>query len=208
MGARPDEALAAQASDGSSRKWWALIAICGGTFMLLVDLTIVQVALPRIQRELHASFTNLQWVIDAYALTLSALILTSGTLADRVGRKRVFVGGLASVHARLAAVRPVRQHQLADLRTGSAGLWRRCHVRDLACTRRAGVPWARAGGRDRRVGSDGRRGRGSGALDRRPAHRWSRLAVDLLRQHPDRPLDDVHLRDADGQRARSRRRAA
>jgi EmrB/QacA subfamily drug resistance transporter len=73
---------------------WTLIAICGGTFMLLVDVTIVQVALPRIQRDLHASFTNLQWVIDAYALTLSALILTSGALADRVGRKRIFIGGL------------------------------------------------------------------------------------------------------------------
>ena len=89
-GADPDGA----AERDASRKWWALVAICGGTFMLLVDVTIVQVALPRIQRELHASFTNLQWVIDAYALTLSALILTSGTLADRVGRKRVFVGGL------------------------------------------------------------------------------------------------------------------
>jgi len=77
------------------RRWWALIAICGGTFMLLVDVTIVQVALPRIQRDLHASFTDLQWVIDAYALTLSALILTSGSLADRIGRKRVFIGGLA-----------------------------------------------------------------------------------------------------------------
>ncbi|MHB8233048.1 MAG: MFS transporter [Solirubrobacteraceae bacterium] len=80
---------------GLARRWWALIAICGGTFMLLVDVTIVQVALPRIQHDLHASFTNLQWVIDAYALTLSALILTSGTLADRIGRKRVFTGGVA-----------------------------------------------------------------------------------------------------------------
>ena len=96
MGSSPGGAAAAPAAAGreASRKWWALVAICGGTFMLLVDVTIVQVALPRIQRELHASFTNLQWVIDAYALTLSALILTSGTLADRVGRKRVFVGGL------------------------------------------------------------------------------------------------------------------
>src|ERR1700740_707263 len=78
-----------------ARRWWALIAICAATFMLLVDLTIVQVALPRIQSDLHASFTNLQWVIDAYALTMSALILTSGTLADRIGRKRVFLGGVA-----------------------------------------------------------------------------------------------------------------
>jgi EmrB/QacA subfamily drug resistance transporter len=88
---RPDES-----NEGRlARRWWALIAICGGTFMLLVDVTIVQVALPRIQHDLHASFTNLQWVIDAYALTLSALILTSGSLADRIGRKRVFTGGVA-----------------------------------------------------------------------------------------------------------------
>ena len=80
---------------GLDRRWWALIAICAATFMLLVDVTIVQVALPRIQRDLHASFTSLQWVIDAYALTLSALILTCGTLADRIGRKRVFLSGVA-----------------------------------------------------------------------------------------------------------------
>jgi EmrB/QacA subfamily drug resistance transporter len=71
-----------------------LIAILGATFMLLVDVTIVQVALPDIQRDLHASFTSLQWVIDAYALVLAALILNSGALADRFGRKRVFVGGV------------------------------------------------------------------------------------------------------------------
>ncbi len=88
------EPPAEQREAGIARRWWALIAICGGTFMLLVDVTIVQVALPRIQHQLHASFTNLQWVIDAYALTLSALILTSGTLADRIGRKRVFIGGV------------------------------------------------------------------------------------------------------------------
>jgi EmrB/QacA subfamily drug resistance transporter len=80
---------------GLARRWWALIAVCGATFMLLVDVTIVQVALPRIEVDLHASFTNLQWIIDAYALALSALILTCGTLADRIGRKRVFIGGLA-----------------------------------------------------------------------------------------------------------------
>jgi EmrB/QacA subfamily drug resistance transporter len=95
VGAERTESPAAAARAGDARRrWWALIAICGATFMLLVDVTIVQVALPRIQQDLHASFTNLQWVIDAYALTLSALILTSGSLADRIGRKRVFIGGL------------------------------------------------------------------------------------------------------------------
>jgi EmrB/QacA subfamily drug resistance transporter len=77
------------------RHWWTLIAVCLATFMLLVDVTIVQVALPTIQRKLHTSFSDLQWLISAYALSLSALILTSGAVADRLGRKRVFLFGLA-----------------------------------------------------------------------------------------------------------------
>jgi EmrB/QacA subfamily drug resistance transporter len=76
------------------RKWWTLIAVCGATFMLLVDVTIVQVALPTMQRELHANFADLEWVISAYAVSLAALLLTQGTLADRFGRKRIFVAGL------------------------------------------------------------------------------------------------------------------
>ena len=79
---------------GLERRWWTLIAVCGATFMLLVDVTVVQVALPTIQRDLGGSFTDLQWVIDAYALTLAAFILTCGSLADRFGRKTVFVVGI------------------------------------------------------------------------------------------------------------------
>jgi EmrB/QacA subfamily drug resistance transporter len=78
----------------AGRNWWALGAVCGATFMLLVDVTIVQVALPRIHRDLHASFTQLQWVIDAYALTLAALVLTGGSIADHFGRRNVFAGGV------------------------------------------------------------------------------------------------------------------
>lgn len=63
--------------------------------MLLVDVTIVQVALPTIQRRLHAGFSDLEWVIDAYALSLASVILTCGALADRYGRKRVFLAGVA-----------------------------------------------------------------------------------------------------------------
>src|SRR2546421_12295295 len=62
--------------------------------MLLVDITIVNVALPSIQRQLHASLTGLQWVVDAYAVSLAALILTAGALADRFGRKLVFAVGI------------------------------------------------------------------------------------------------------------------
>src|ERR1700712_236863 len=77
-----------------NQKWWTLIAVAVGVFMLLVDVTIVNVALPDIERALHASLSDLQWVIDAYALTLAALQLTAGSLADRFGRKRLFAIGL------------------------------------------------------------------------------------------------------------------
>jgi EmrB/QacA subfamily drug resistance transporter len=76
------------------RKWWTLLAVCVATFMLLLDVTVVNVALPYIQRDLHSSFTDLQWVVDAYALTLAALLLTAGSLADRLGRRAVFLAGL------------------------------------------------------------------------------------------------------------------
>ncbi len=76
------------------RKWWTLIAVCLGTFMLLLDVTIVNVALPSIQTSLKASFSDLQWVVDAYALMLAALLLTTGSLADLFGRRRVFAIGL------------------------------------------------------------------------------------------------------------------
>lgn len=76
------------------RKWLPLVAICAGTFMLLVDVTIVTVALPSLAEGLHTSFSSLQWVVDAYALTLAALVLGAGSLGDRIGHRRVFIGGL------------------------------------------------------------------------------------------------------------------
>src|ERR1700754_591482 len=75
-------------------KWWTLIAVCVATFMLLLDVTVVNVALPYIERDLGSSFEDLQWVIDAYALTLAAFLLTAGSIADDMGRRRVFVVGL------------------------------------------------------------------------------------------------------------------
>ncbi len=76
------------------RKWWTLVVVGAGTFMLLLDVTIVVVALPDIQRALHASLADIQWVVDAYALTLASLLLTTGVLADRYGRRRLFAIGL------------------------------------------------------------------------------------------------------------------
>src|SRR5215510_478882 len=76
------------------RKWWPLAAVCAGAFMLLVDVTIVNVALPDMARELHTTFPDLQWVIDLYALVLAALVLTVGAVADKFGRRRLYVIGL------------------------------------------------------------------------------------------------------------------
>src|SRR3954447_24580811 len=77
-----------------NRKWWTLIVVSIATFMLLLDITIVNVALPSIERDLNANFADLQWVIDAYALTLAAMLLTGGSLADILGRRLIFVIGV------------------------------------------------------------------------------------------------------------------
>ena len=76
------------------RKWWTLIAVCTATFMLLLDITVVNVALPDIQQSLHASFSDLQWVVDAYSLTLAAFLLTAGVAGDIYGRRKIFAIGL------------------------------------------------------------------------------------------------------------------
>lgn len=78
------------------RKWWALVAVCLGIFMLILDINVVSVALPDIQRSLHSSFSDLQWVIDAYSLTLASFLLTAGAAGDMFGRRRLFVIGLTA----------------------------------------------------------------------------------------------------------------
>jgi EmrB/QacA subfamily drug resistance transporter len=78
----------------SPRRWWALAATSFGLFMALLDVTIVNVALPTIGDDLKASFADLQWVINAYALSLAVLLVTAGRLGDLFGRKRLFMLGL------------------------------------------------------------------------------------------------------------------
>ncbi|VVJ20632.1 Uncharacterized MFS-type transporter [Amycolatopsis camponoti] len=77
------------------RKWWPLLAICAGSFLFLLDTTVVKVALPRIGADLSASVGQLQWVPDVYTLVLAVLMLAAGSLADRWGPRRVFLAGLA-----------------------------------------------------------------------------------------------------------------
>src|SRR5262245_18111557 len=81
-------------STSSTRKRVALAALCLAQIMILVDVTIVTVALPSIQRELDVTPANLEWVVNAYTLVLAAAILLGGSLGDRFGRRRVFLIGL------------------------------------------------------------------------------------------------------------------
>lgn len=92
----------------TTTKWWTLGVVAVATFMLLLDITVVNTALPAIREDLDASFTDLQWVVDAYTLTLAAVVLTAGSLADRLGRRRVFAIGLGifSVASLVAGLAP------------------------------------------------------------------------------------------------------
>jgi EmrB/QacA subfamily drug resistance transporter len=78
-----------------NRKWWTLGAVAFGLFMIMLDNTVVNVALPAIQDDLAADLSELEWIVTGYALTFAALMLTGGKLADLLGRRLVFVAGLA-----------------------------------------------------------------------------------------------------------------
>jgi DHA2 family methylenomycin A resistance protein-like MFS transporter len=80
-----------------------LALICTGYFMVILDATVTNVALPAIGRGLHGSVTGLQWVVDAYTLSFAALLLTGGALAERLGGRRVFTAGLLIFGAASAA---------------------------------------------------------------------------------------------------------
>jgi EmrB/QacA subfamily drug resistance transporter len=104
------------------RKWRALLIVCVGIFMLLLDITVVNVALPDIQKELHTSFTDLQWVVDAYALLLATCMLNAGTLGDWLGRKRVFIVGVLLFTAASAACGAATSPLFLNIARGAQGV--------------------------------------------------------------------------------------
>src|ERR671933_1098536 len=77
-----------------NRKWWTLAAVAFGLFMIMLDNTVVNVALPSIRRSLGIDQAELEWVVNAYALTFGVLLLSGGKLADLLGRRRIFIAGL------------------------------------------------------------------------------------------------------------------
>ncbi len=87
--------MRARIFDPETRKWWTLAAVAFGLFMIMLDNTVVNVALPAIQEDLGADLSELEWIVAGYALTFAALMLTGGKLADLLGRRLIFVVGLA-----------------------------------------------------------------------------------------------------------------
>ena len=91
--ARPGEGLPPAA------RWLGLAVLCVSLLIVTLDNTVLNVALPTLVRDLHATTTELQWIVDAYVIVFAGLLLVAGSLADRIGRKRVFLAGLVAFAA-------------------------------------------------------------------------------------------------------------
>src|ERR1039457_4206729 len=87
-----------------NRRWWALGAMCFALFMIMLDNTVVNVALPSIQRSLNASTSSLEWTVNAYTLTFPVLLVTGGRLGDLFGRRRIFLMGVIVFAGSSAAI--------------------------------------------------------------------------------------------------------
>src|SRR5919199_3907901 len=105
----------------ASRPRWTLALVCTATFMLLLDVSVVTVALPRLREDVGATFADAQWVFDAYTVMLAGLVMAGAALADRVGRRTAFVGGLALFTAASAAAALAQASLVLVLARGAQG---------------------------------------------------------------------------------------
>ena len=87
-----------------NRRWWTLGAMCFALFMIMLDNTVVNVALPSIQKDLHTDLASLQWTVNAYTLTFAVLLVTGGRLGDIFGRRRMFLAGVVVFALSSAAI--------------------------------------------------------------------------------------------------------
>ena len=170
-----------------SRKWFALAIICVAQFMVILDVSIVNVALPSIQRGLHFSEQNLLWVLNAYALMFGGFLMLGGRVADKLGRRRVFITGVDHLHDGLPVLWIGDIDRLVGCGPGRAGTGG-C---DPVSRRPVDPDGDLRGGsgaehRPEHLGGDRRRRRRVRSPAGRHSHPGVRLAMDLLRQRPDR----------------------
>src|SRR5713101_7685007 len=86
------DVLPVQRPEGYDRRWWVLAVLCLSLLIIGIDNTILNVALPTLSRTLHATNSQLQWIVDAYVLVFASLLLTTGSLSDRFGRRSAVPG--------------------------------------------------------------------------------------------------------------------
>ena len=171
-----------------TRKRWTLVICCVAQFMVILDVSVVNVALPSIRADLHFTGTELQWVVNAYTLTFAGFLLLGGRAADLLGRRKLLVagligfaatsliGGLAQTKGMLIGARAAQGLSGAVVAPATLSVLT-THVHR----------GRRAQPRSRPLGRDGRRRRRCRLAARRPAHPEPQLALDPLHQHPDRP---------------------
>ena len=176
--------MRARILDPETRKWWTLAAVAFGLFMIMLDNTVVNVALPAIQEDLGVGLSELEWIVTGYALTFAALMLTGGKLADLLGRRLIFVVGLAiftiaSLACGLADSGDVLIGARIVQGVGAALM----NPATLSIITATFPPQQRGTAIGIWAGIVGPRARDRPAR-RRAAHRARELALDLLRQHP------------------------
>ena len=160
--------------------------MCFALFMVMLDNTVVNVALPSIQRDLHASISGLEWTVNAYTLAFAVLLVTGGRLGDIFGRRRMFLIGVVVFGALERLHRLLPERGVAGHRPRHPGRRRRVHDARDAVDHRQRVPAAGARHGDRHVGRRQRAGAGHRPGRRRLPRRERLLAVDLLPQRAGR----------------------
>ncbi len=169
------------------RKRLTLACMCFALFMVMLDSTVVNLALKTIQLKMHASYSEVQWIVDAFVLALASLLLTGGTLGDLFGRRRAFISRPRAVHRRLGHVRPGAVDLVSHRLARRAGRRRRPHAAEHAVDHHQHLPRPpRARSGDRHVGRHLGPRAGHRPADRRHAGRPLRLAEHLLDQRADR----------------------
>ena len=185
------------------RRWVALIVVCFAMLMNTLDQTIVNVALPTIQRDLHFTQASLAWVIDAYLITFAGALLLAGRLGDLIGRKKVFLVGVALFTLASAACGAADSQALLVGARFVQGLGAALSSSVILAIIVADFPVPGGAGQgDELVHHRGRGRRVARPAGRRIRDPGAELALDLLHQHPHRHR---HVRDGRPAHRRERR---
>ena len=166
------------------QRWWMLVVLSASLLVIGLDNTILNVALPTLERDLGASSSQLQWIVDAYMLVFAGLLLTAGALGDRFGRKRGLSIGLAHLRPRLRPLRAGHLARDADRHPGPHGRRRRVHHALDAVDHHRRLPLQRTCEGDRHLGRRLRARHRHRSCRRRLADRARELERGLPRQPP------------------------